>query len=388
MQKPTQQVPPGAQPGPPPDMAVTFDAFDGLVNIFEPEHLGPRDLVYGINIDLDDKGHPRRRRGYTQLDTGNYSNLFDSDGGTPYCMKDGALGRLAKDFSFVSLATGFPTPCPRMAWQQVGPWLYFSSRAFSGKVNVDTDALQPWGASQPLWFSPVVNPTPTLPPIRGRLYKAPPLCEFMAYFNGRIYMARGREVWFTELFLYDWIDANKNFWHFEADITMLGVVADGIYVGTTEGVYFISREWRYEAKAVDAKRTRVLDFGVIPGSMVYIPAELANPPQVDARADTPVKVSIAFLTKEGYCGAQDGGLCYNYTETKFVFPDAVSAAAMFRRQQGVNQFVATLNSGGQPSANARIGDYADAVLLQNAFWGTPRECVGLGDSLEVTYIPA
>ena len=130
------------------------------------------------------------------------------------------------------------------------------------------------------------------------------------------------------------------------------------------------------------------DFGVIPGSMVYIPAELANPPQVDMRADTPVKVAIAFLTKEGYCGAQDGGLVYNYSETKFVFPDAVSATAMFRRQQGLNQFVATLNSEGEPSANARIGDYADATLLTNAPWNVTQECVGLGDVLEMTYIPA
>jgi len=367
---------------------VSFDAFDGLNNIFEPEHLGPRDLVYGINIDLDDRGHPHRRRGYTQLDSANYSNLFENMDGTVYCIRNGALGRLQKNFSFVSLATGFPIPCPRMAWQQVGDWIYFSSRAFSGKVNRQTDVMAQWGASQPLWFSPVTDPTPTLPAIRGRLYKPPPLCEFMTYFNGRIYMGRGREVWSTELWLYDWIDATKNFWTLEADVTMLGAVADGIYIGTEEGVWFVTKKWQWEARAIAASRVRVLDFGVIPGSMVYIPAELANPPQVDLRADTPVKVSIAFLTKEGYCGAQDGGLVYNYTESKFVFPDSISATTMFRRQQGLNQFVAVLNSGGQPVANARIGDYADAVLLQNAAWNTVHERVGLGDALAMTYVPA
>lgn len=379
MLKPTQQVPP--QP-PPPDESVSFEAFDGLNNIFEPEHLGPRDLVYGTNIDLDDKGHPHRRRGYTKVDNGDYSNLFTSDDGFVYCMKDGALGRLQTSFKFTSLATGFPTPCPRMAWQQVGPVIYFSSRAFSGKVSRSTGVMGQWGASQPLWFSPVVDPTPTLPAIRGRLFKAPPLAEFMTYFNGRIYMGRGRQVWATELYLYDWIDATKNFWQFEADITMLGSVADGVYVGTEEGVWFVSGTY------AQAKRIRVLDFGVIPGSMVYIPAELANPPQVDMRADTPVKVAIAFLTKEGYCGAQDGGLVYNYTETKFVFPDAVSATSLFRRQQGVNQFLSVLDSGGQPVANARIGDYADATLLQNAEWGANQEFVGVGDTLGVTYVPS
>ena len=385
MQKPTQQVPP--QPLPP-DQSVSFEAFDGLVNIFEPEHLGPRDLTYAINIDLDDKGHPARRKGYTKLFSGGYSNLFESDDGVVYCIKDGALGRLQSDFSFHSLATGFPIPCPLMAWQQVGPWIYFSSRAFSGKVNRTTDAVAQWGASQPLWFSPIVDPTPTLPAVRGRLYKAPPLCEFMAYFNGRLYMGRKRQVWYTELYLYDWIDATQGFWTFEADVTMIGAVSDGIYVGTEEGVWFISKTWQWEAKAVAAKRVRVMDFGVIPGSMIYVPAELANPPQVDLKADTPVKVSIAFLTKEGYCGGQDGGLCYNYTENKFVFPDSIGAASLFRRQQGLNQFISVLNSGGQPVANARIGDYADATLLRNAAWNTVHERVGLGDALAMTYVPA
>ena len=199
-------------------------------------------------------------------------------------------------------------------------------------------------------------------------------------------MGHGRQVWYTELYLYDWIDATQGFWTFEADVTMIGAVSDGIYVGTTEGVWFIAKQWQWEAKAVAAKRTRVMDFGVIPGSMVYVPAELANPPQVDQRSDTPVKVSIAFMTKEGFCGGQDSGVCYNFTETKFVFPDSVSAASLFRRQQGLNQFLTVLNSDGQPVANARIGDYADATLLQNADWNSVQERVGVRDTLDVTYI--
>ena len=170
MQKPTQQVPPQPQP---PDQSVSFDSFDGLNNIFDPEHLGPRDLIAAINIDLDDRGHSDRRKGYTKLDSGNYSNLFESDDGCVYCFKDGALGRLQRNFAFVSLATGFPVPCAFMAWQQVGPWIYFSSRAFSGKVHRLTDEVAQWGASQPFWLSPVVTATPTLPANQGPPLQGP-----------------------------------------------------------------------------------------------------------------------------------------------------------------------------------------------------------------------
>jgi hypothetical protein len=138
-------------------------------------------------------------------------------------------------------------------------------------------------------------------------------------------------------------------------------VGDGLYVGTQEGCWFLSGSTLKELK-----RVRVLDSPVIPGSMVYMPAEIANPPQVDLGQDTPVSLGVLFLTVNGYCAGQNGGQCFNLTESKFIFPEAVSAKALYRVQDGVHQYVAVLDSGGAPTSSAAIGDYVDVELIRAA----------------------
>lgn len=197
----------------------------------------------------------------------------------------------------------------------------------------------------------------------------------LAYYNGRIYLAQGRTVWATELYAYNFVEKVTNFLPFEADITLLGAVGDGLYVGTTEGIWFISGPTFKEMK-----RVRVMDTPAIPGSMVGVPGELANPPQVGLDQDTSAQVSLLFMTGRGYCGGHDGGTCYNYSESKFIFPAAQTVAAFFRRQDGMNQYIAVLNSQGTPADDARIGDYVSAELVRAGTWRELNDCVRFTDS--------
>lgn len=372
------------QPPPPETPPVVLDKFSGLKNTVEPERLTAEEFEYAVNIDLDDVGQVHRRRGKTLVASGAYGSLYTTDEGVVFATKDGAFGILNRDYSFRTLDNGYPAH-DQLAYVQVGPTLYFSSRTRAGKVDLQSFQVGPWGSTPDLWLSPVLNPTATLPPIRGRLLGAPPLATTLAAWNGRIYMGSGREVWATELYLYDFVDRTKNFWQFEAEITMIGTVTDGIYVGTSEGVWFISGMYN------EAKRVRVMDSGVIPGSMVYAPSELANPGTIQVpvgqRQETDQKVSILFLTQNGYCGGQDGGVCFNYSEDKFVFPDALRAASVWRRQDGLNQYLAVLQSGGTPSASTRIGDFVDATLVRGGGrWDTVGEGIRLGDSVTVVKV--
>ena len=104
-----------------------------------------------------------------------------------------------------------------------------------------------------------------------------------------------------------------------------------------------------------------------------------------ADADTPMKISISFLTTTGFCVAQDGGQAYNLTEDKVVFPDAVRSAALYRRQDGINQYIAVTDSGGTPTASTRIGDYVDAELIRGGRWSPARDGVVIGDRLTPTW---
>lgn len=357
--------PNGPQPGDP----VVFSRFDGLKNTLQPERLGARDLTRALNVALDDSGQLSRRRGYTRKLTGRAHSLWTVNDGRVFAVVDDALGWLRPDYSFQQVRSGVGGDPEQglapLSYVQVGATLYFSGPAASGKIDLDTLTASPWGGAD-LWLSPVVNPTANLPAIRGQMLGRPPYATALAYFNGKIYLAQGKTVWSTELYLYDYVDKTRGFWPYEGQITMLGAVGDGVYVGTDEGLWFMtpSKDLRPEQAFGLMRRERVLDSPVIPGSMVAMPAELGNPPQFGLDQDTLLKVSIGFMTTTGFCVAQDGGQAYNLTETKFFFPEAEAAAAMYRRQDGMNQYVAAMRGSGDPKNNAAIGDHVEATIIR------------------------
>lgn len=379
---------PDPQVSGPPSDSVTFGKFNGLKNTVTRERLGPEDLAEAVNVDLDDEGQIHRRRGATQVATGDWHSLFTTSDGTVLGVCNNEIGIVYPNYTFNGLRSGLgadPTVgLSPLAYAQVGDKVYYTSATDAGVVQLGwSPNVTDWGPSQDFWLSPVVNPTPTLPSIRGRLLGRPPLATQLVYYKGRLYMAQGRTVWCTVLFSYELVDKTRNFMPFEADITMLGAVSDGIYVGTTDGLYFC--KGTFEA---GMQRTKVMDSAVIPGSMVTVPGELANPAQTPSGADTQPMVSILFMTSTGYCVAKDGGEAYNLTEHKFYFPQAVSAAAFYRRQDGVNQYVAVTNSAGGPVSGARFGDYVDAEIIRfdpaatQGLWPSQCDRIRLRDTLD------
>jgi hypothetical protein len=372
---PEQQADPAPQAG---DPSVKIKRFKGLVNTLDLERLSSDDLWRAVNIDIDDDGEIHRRRGYTQVTTEPTHSLFTSENGTVYGVVNGILSIIHPDYSTIPLlddvGDAYWDGGLGLDYYQVGANIYFSGTSVSGIIETTTQTVVPWGPADDFWLSPVVNPTATLPAIRGRLMGPPPRASFLAAFNGRMYLGQGRTVWCTEPFLYGLVDQTKNFFQFEGDITMLGTVGDGIFAGTTEGLWFL------QGPSFPLKRTRIMDSGVLPRSMTYVPGELANPPQVGMESDTPLVVSIMFQTPRGICVAMDGGKALNLTESKFFFPQAQRSAAMFRRQDGMNQYVAVNDSRGQPVNGARIGDYVDAFIIRaNAIWVTMDEGIVVRD---------
>lgn len=344
-------------PTPPTDAvpSVTLQEFKGLNNTVAPERLAPGELVRAVNIDIDDTGHVRRRRGATRLSPGAFHSLFEAEDTTLYVVKDGVLGRLLPNNAVVSLNTVVGER--RVAYVQVGQHIYFSSGATSG-VIYPNDQVGPWGSpnGQNVWVSPVVKPTETLPDSRGKLLGPPPVASHLAYFNGRIYLATGSTLWATELYLYHFVDKTRNFQQYESNITMVEAVGNGLFVGTESAVYFLSGTFG------EMRRDTVMRVGVVPGSVVKIPAEAASPPQLRENGISQTRPALLFMTSDGLCLGLDSGSCYNLTERQMVFPEMQSIAAMYRQQDGMGQYVAVANAGGTPISTARIGDYVDAEI--------------------------
>jgi len=338
--------------------SMVFNAFTGIKNTVTKERLGPSDLASAVNVDIDDAGQVRRRRGYSLVSAGNYHSLFHASNGNIYGVKNSVLGIITSNYGFTSIKTGIgPRP---LSYVNVGEDIYFASLTDSGIIRVN-NTVSDWGATidDGFWYSPVVNPTSTLPAIRGKQLASPPMATALAYWNGRIYLVNDKVLWATELYLYNYVDKTKNYKYFESSINVLGSVGDGLYVGTDEALWYMSGIF------TELKRTHVANVRCIPGTMVDVPQELSIP-QARANPQIPEKAEdgLMVMSSAGVLLCLPGGVVYNVTQDHMLFPDARSGAAMFRRQDGINQYLSVLDSGGTPVNNARIGDYCDAQIIR------------------------
>lgn len=342
-----------APPTPPESLLV--GQWDGLRNNINEERLTPKDLAVALNVEIDDAGQLRRRRGYTRKLTGRWHSV-DTVGGRTLGVQDGMLVEISPGYALTPLMYVGDDP---ISFVDVGETIYFSSRSRSGKIIGQT--VHPWGGrdEQNQWISPVMMPDEFLGPVAGRMFGPPPMATEIEHYKGRIYMASGNALWYTELYLYDYVDKTRNFMQFEGDVTAVGATTDGLYVGTTKSLLFLEG-----VANTGFKITEITSTPVLRGSMVTIPNSKIHPlapNQPVADGD-----SLIIMTVNGICAATPGGNIYNLTQDRMVFPGAVSAATMWREDQGINSYVAVLDSNGTPTANARIGDFADAQIIRAA----------------------
>lgn len=341
-----------AKPPEAPTDNITFNQFSGLKNTVTRERLQPGELERAQNVDIDDMGQLRRRRGYTLKSSGSYHSLFRADHGLVFGVKNGNLGRINLDYSFLTIASNVGNN--PLTYVHVNDNIYFSSISTSGKFDHITNVPSPWGAvsAQNMWLSPVVNPVEGLPPVAGELLVKPPLATIMAYFNGRIYLAVGNTLWATELYLYDWVNATKGYKMFENNITVLSPVSDGLYVGTETAVWYLTG-----SNFAEMRRVQVATYGAIRGSAQVVPANL-----IPDQLSQSTKGGTLIMTKQGLCIGMDGGQFVNLMQTKVIFPDVLNSNSLFRMQDGANHYVCVADSGGTPASNTRIGDYVDAEI--------------------------
>ena len=354
--------PPVAPPGPD---SVILDTFTGLKNTVGPERLKATEFARAQNVDLDDAGQPRRRRGYTKKMTGAFHSLFTTAMGQTLGVRNGDLGVINPNYTFVTIHpnVGIEPVTHAVAYVQIGPTLYFSNRITSGQISLLDFTVSPWGAQndQGFWFSPVVNPTATQPPIGGRLFGAPPLATALTYLNGRIYLASENVLWATELHLFNFVDKTKNYRMFESKIKVLGAVTDGLYVGTESDVWFLGGGRFHDGM----RRVPIMQVGAISGTLISVPAELIHPiGQGNPEQPIESKNAVVFQTQSGIVVGLDGGQTFNLTQTDFLFPGAQGGAGFFRRQDGINSYISVLDSGGTAASNVRFGDHLDAQLIR------------------------
>ncbi len=184
------------------------------------------------------------------------------------------------------------------------------------------------------------------------LNKTPPTgAGPLAWLFGRVLMADGGTLWATDPYQYEIVDAIGGYKMLESEITFLGSVSNGVYIGTQTGVFFMGGEFD------SAQLTRV--------STHRAPKQAPQPIDMAEvlKGDWP-GVGVLFITDGGVCVGLAGGQVINLTNKIFEFPKAESMSVMVRAQDGMNQFVGVASHPGSPTGSARFGDFVDAEIVR------------------------
>jgi hypothetical protein len=156
-------------------------------------------------------------------------------------------------------------------------------------------------------------------PLATQWLDAPPPGTALALFKGRIYIAVGDVLYATMPLSYEHCDL-RDFRAFDGSaIRVLGAVEGGLFVGTSEAVYFLAG-----AGFADHALLRKLDSPAIAGSLVSADGMAAS-----GRAELADARVVLFATVDGIVmGLPDGSL-QNLTRERFELPAMASGAAAF-----------------------------------------------------------
>jgi len=289
------------------DYSTIFSILGGLNNRVSPIRI-PYDREEGIsqmsathNIIVDETGAARVRPGYTPLAEGPWHSLF-YDGGEIVGVKGQQLCLLTPVDSGADvrvLAVGFND---RASFAQVNDDIYCTCGNVQGIVS--EGSFRPWPATMNYGRE------------TDRVFTGPFPARHIAFHLGRIWLATGNVVAFSEPLGFSLFDLANSIIPFDAPVLMMRPVAGGIFISTSKAVYFIpgnepqeferkvacatpAREWSVACRLLASER-----LGLDPGS------EMAT-----------------WVARDGiYVGAPNGTVS-NLTEAEVIFPATASGGA-------------------------------------------------------------
>jgi hypothetical protein len=163
------------------------------------------------------------------------------------------------------------------------------------------------------------------------LLTSPPPGHLLAYYNGRIYIADGNVLWYTEPYKYELINLAHNFIPFPERITMVAPVKDGIWLSTTSETHWLGGEDPTAFKS-DEKDNH----GAIEGTAREIEGQLVRTEGV-----SPGQAWL-WATQKGICVGTAGGFFRNLTHGRYEFPAATRGIGMVREGKDLNQYMVGL----------------------------------------------
>lgn len=167
-------------------------------------------------------------------------------------------------------------------------------------------------------------------PLRTQFKGPPPAGEVLGYYNGRLYVASGRFLWYSEPYEYELFDLMNGFIAFDSPIKTFAAVTTGIYLGTDSETLYLSGP-----DPLEFVSKQVAAYGTVLGTELLVRNDLVTEDSVDG-------VVALWCSKQGMCIGMENGVTKNLTSSRYVMPAVKEGASLLKIRSGTPQMVTTL----------------------------------------------
>lgn len=177
--------------------------------------------------------------------------------------------------------------------------------------------------------------------------------DHLCSYKGRIWAATGSTVWFTDTLSPHWLFPENGFFLFDAPVTLLAPVEDGLYIAAG------NRTWFLQGAALDQFALRpVAAHGAVSGTGL-----IAFPYYILLGQGQPPGPACAWLSTDGvFCIGRAGGVINRVTDAQLSLATGLRGITAFWEHDGLRSFLLATSDDAQV-VNA-VRDVAVLSVLQ------------------------
>ncbi len=208
------------------------------------------------------------------------------------------------------------------------------------------------GISNPSSTYLVTNIKDAVDPLRFFNIDKAPNGHITKYYRGRIYVASGNILWYSEPFQYEQFRLDSNYFEFPEGIREIMPVEDGIWIGSDK-LYYLSGEEPEKFKRSTKEHVKIVagTSTKISGSYIHLD-------------NTPIGYKWLVTSDLGIWVLFNQGLCINLTAENVSLDRADSGTSLFLQDSGINQYLSILKTNSNPN-NSVFGDLVETQIIRN-----------------------
>jgi hypothetical protein len=269
---------------------------------------GVSDLVAGINVTISPSNRINRRKGKTLIIPLGSHSMF-CDGGECIFIHDSKLYLLFRisetEFSYRFLCALLNNNW--MACTQIGDRIYYTNDQDLGYVEAGVACT--WAKT-----------TAYVGPTTEKILTGPFAGNHLAYHGGRIYIAKRNFLWYSEYAAHDWYDMARNFIQFNTHIRMVKPVEGGLFVSTSNRIYFL--EGLVPGDFIQRKRT---SYPALEWSDAIDYMDGTDVPEMEISG-----LCALWVTPEGAMMGTPEGMVINLNKKKVIYPQGTKGRSLLR----------------------------------------------------------